>query len=314
MRAGELEFRAFSLAKFQTMWFKNLLVYRLTRWDVSPEILEEKLSQLSLQPCSGLEMQRPGWVPPKADGEPFVHTLGSQMLICLGVEKKLLPTTVINQFAKVRATEAEEQQGYKPGRKQMKEIKEAVTDELLPRAFAIRRKTYAWIDPADKWLVIDAANPAKADEFVEMLIKSLDGIAFEPVKTNSSAALAMTTWLAGDYLPAAFTVDRDCELRASGEERSTVRYVRHALEAEEISKHIKSGKEVTRLAMTWNDKLSFVLHENMQLKRLAPLDFLKEQADAIEADDMFDTDFAIMTGELKKLLPNIIGELGGERT
>ena len=296
------------------MWFKNLLVYRLTQWDVAPEVLEEKLSQHALQPCSGLEMQRLGWVPPKADGEPLVHTLGSQMMICLGAEKKLLPTTVINQFAKVRATEAEEQQGYKPGRKQMKEIKEAVTDELLPRAFAIRRKTHAWIDPVAKWLVIDAANLGKADEFVEMLIKSLDGIAFELVKTNSSASSVMTTWLGGDYLPSTFTVDRDCELRASGEERATVRYVRHALEAEEISKHIKGGKEVTKLAITWNDKLSFVMHENLQLKRLAPLDILKEQADTIEADDMFDTDFAIMTGELKKLLPDIINELGGERT
>ncbi len=92
-----------------------------------------------------------------------------------------------------------------------------------------------------------------------------------------------------------------------------MRYVRHALDAEEVSKHIKSGKEVTRLAMSWNDKLSFVMHENLQLKRLAPLDILKEQADAIEADDMFDTDFAIMTGELKKLLPDIVNELGGER-
>lgn len=295
------------------MWFKNLLVYRLTKWDVTPEALEEKLSQHALQPCSGLEMQRFGWVPPKADGEPLVHTLGSQMLISLGAEKKLLPATVVNQFAKVRAVEAEEQQGYKPGRKQMKEIKEAVTDELLPRAFAIRRKTYAWIDPEAKWLVIDAANFAKADELVEMLVKSLDGIAFELVRTNTSASSAMTTWLGGDYLPGTFTVDRDCELRASGEERSTVRYVRHALDAEEVSKHIKSGKEVTRLAMSWNDKLSFVMHENLQLKRLAPLDILKEQADTIEADDMFDTDFAIMTGELKKLLPDIVNELGGER-
>ncbi len=296
------------------MWFKNLLVYRLTQWDVTPEALEEKLAQLALQPCSGLEMQRLGWVPPKGDGEPLVHTLGSQMLVSLGVEKKLLPTTVINQFAKVRATEAEEQQGYKPGRKQMKEIKEAITDELLPRAFAIRRNTYAWIDPLDKWLVIDAANLAKADEFVEMLIKSLDGIAFELVKTHSSPSATMTAWLGEDDLPSHITIDRDCELRASGEERATVRYVRHALEAEEISKHIKSGKEVTRLAMTWNDKLSFVMHENLQLKRLAPLDILKEQADTSEADDVFDTDFAIMTGELRKLLPDIVNELGGERS
>ncbi len=296
------------------MWFKNLLVYRLTKWDIAPEALEAKLSQQALQPCSGLEMQRLGWVPPKADGEPFVHVLGSQMLISLGVEKKLLPATVVNQVAKARAIEAEEQQGYKPGRKQMKQIKEAVTDELLPRAFVVRRKTCAWIDPQDKWLVIDAANLAKADELVEMLIKSVDDIAFELIKTNSSATSAMTNWLVGDDLSSTFTVDRDCELRASGEERATVRYVRHALEGEEIGRHIKSGKEVTRLAMTWSDKLSFVLHENMQLKRLAPLDLLKEQADSYEADDAFDTDFAIMTGELKKLLPDIVHELGGEQT
>ncbi len=294
------------------MWFKNLLVYRLTKWDIAPETLETNLSQQALQPCSGLETQRLGWLPPKAEGEPFVHVLGSQMLISLGVEKKLLPATVINQVAKARAIEVEEQQGYKPGRKQMKQIKEAVTDELLPRAFVVRRKTYAWIDPQGKWLVIDAANLAKADELVEMLIKSVDGIAFEPIKTSSSATSAMTNWLAGGYLSSTFTVDRDCELRASGEERATVRYVRHTLETEEISKHIKAGKEVTRLAMTWSDKLSFVLHENLQLKRLAPLDLLKEQADSYEADDSFDTDFAIMTGELKKLLPDIVNELGGE--
>ncbi len=294
------------------MWFKNLLVYRLTKWDIAPETLETKLAQQALQPCSGLEMQRLGWVPPKADGEPLVHVQGVQMLISLGVEKKLLPASVINQAAKARAIEAEEQQGYRPGRKQMKQIKEAVTDELLPRAFVVRRKTHAWIDPQGQWLVIDAANLAKADELVEMLVKCVDGIAFEPLRTNASPVSAMTSWLAGDDLSSIFTVDRDCELRASGEERATVRYVRHTLEAEEIGKHIKSGKEVTKLAMTWSDKLSFVLHGNLQLKRLAPLDLLKEQADSDAAEDGFDTDFALMTGELKRLLPDIVHALGGE--
>lgn len=293
------------------MWFKNLLVYRLNNWDITPAALEEKLAQHALQPCSGMEMQSRGWVPPKGEGEPFVHTLGSQMLIGLGTEKKLLPATVVNQFAKSRAAEVEEQQGYKPGRKQLKQIKEAITDELLPRAFAIRRKTCAWIDPVGGFMVVDAANFAKADELVEMLFKSLEGFTLTPVKTTISPTAAMTGWLAGDDLPGAFTIDRDCELRGSGEERASVRYIRHALEAEEISKHIKAGKEVARLAMTWNDKLSFVLHENLQLKRLAPLDILKEQADG--EDDAFDTDFAIMTGELKKLLPDIADALGGER-
>lgn len=295
------------------MWFKNLLVYRLNEWPATPDTLEEKLSQHPLQSCSGLEMQSRGWVSPKADGEPLVHTLGQQMLIALGTEKKLLPTTVINQFAKSRATEVEEQQGYKPGRKQMKEIKENITDELLPRAFAIRRKTCAWIDPDNKLLVIDAANLGKADELVEMLVKSVDGISFGLIKSNMSPSAAMTAWLAGEEFPAGFTIDRDCELRGTGDERATVRYVRHALEVDEINKHIKSGKEVTKLAMTWNDRISFVLHENLQLKRLAPLDILKDQADVSDLDDAFDTDFAMMIGELRKLLPDLVAALGGER-
>lgn len=293
------------------MWFKNLIVYRLNNWKTTPEALAEKLAQHALQPCSGMEMQSRGWVPPKGEGEPFVHTLGSQMLISLGTEKKLLPATVVNQFAKSRAAEVEEQQGYKPGRKQLKQIKEAITDELLPRAFAIRRRTHAWIDPVGGFMVIDAANFAKADELVEMLLKALDGFTLTPIKTNVSPSAAMTGWLAGDDLSGSFTIDRDCELRDTGEERASVRYIRHALEAEEIGKHIKAGKEVAKLAMTWNDKLSFVLHENLQLKRLAPLDVLKEQADA--EDDVFDADFAIMTGELKKMLPDIVDALGGER-
>jgi recombination associated protein RdgC len=294
------------------MWFKNLVVYRLTQWNISPDTLEEKLSQHTLQPCSGLEMQSRGWVSPKDEGSPLVHTLGPQMMISLGTEKKLLPATVINQFAKSRAVELEEQQGYKPGRKQMKEIKESITDELLPRAFAIRRKTCAWIDPVGGWLVVDAASLASSDELTESLIKILEGVSFSLVRTDMSASGAMTAWLAGDS-PSGFTIDRDCELRASGEERATVRYVRHALESEEIARHIKSGKEVTRLAMTWQDRISFVLHENLQLKRLAPLDILKEQADYDDRDDVFDTDFALMTGELRKLLPDVVEALGGER-
>ena len=294
------------------MWFKNLLVYRLNKWDDTPASLEEKLSKHALQSCNGLDMQSRGWVSPKADGEPLVHTLGSQMLISLGIEKKLLPTTVINQFAKARAVEIEEQQGYKPGRKQMKEIKEAVTDELLPRAFAIRRKTYAWIYPVGGWMVVDAANLGKADEVVEMLIKALDGFSVSFIKSEISPSTAMTGWLAGNDIPSTFTVDRDCELRGKGDAGATVRYVRHTLEEEEIAKHIKAGKEVSKLAMTWNDKLSFVLHDNLQLKRIAPLDIIKEQAKVSEHDDTFDTDFAIMTGELKQLLPAIIDALGGE--
>lgn len=291
------------------MWFKNLFVYRLNQWTETPESLAEKLSRLALQPCSGMDMQSRGWLPPKGDNEPLVHASGQQMMISLGVEKKLLPSTVINQFAKARAADMEEQQGYKPGRKQMKEIKEAITDELLPRAFAIRRKTYVWIDPVNRFLVIDAASLAKADEVIEMLHKTIDGISLAFIKTQMSPSAAMTVWLSGNETPANFTIDQDCELRGRGDAAATVRYVRHTLDDDEVKKHIKSGKEVTKLGLTWNDRISFVLHENLQLKRIAPLDSIKPEA---EESDAFDADFYMMTTELNNLLPAVFDILGGE--
>jgi recombination associated protein RdgC len=194
----------------------------------------------------------------------------------------------------------------------MKEIKEAVTDELLPRAFAIRRKTYVWIDPVDHWLVIDAASLGKADEVVEMLHKTLDDISLTLIKTQMSPSMAMTSWLMGGDTPSSFTVDQDCELRGKGDAAAAVRYVRHTLEDDEVKKHIETGKEVTRLGLTWNNKISFVLHDNLQLKRIVPLDLIRDEAKASEQDDAFDTDFAIMSGELKQLLPALVDVLGGE--
>jgi recombination associated protein RdgC len=251
---------------------------------------------------------------PRSEGGALVHVQKDQILIALGVEQKLLPSAIINQYAQERAEEIEEQQGYRPGRKQLREIRERVAEELLPRAFARRRKTYAWIDPVGGWLVIDAASPAKADELVETLLKCSSDITPALVRTQLSPMSAMTGWLAANEAPAGFSIDRDCELLAPGEEKSLVRYVRHPLESAEIRDHIEAGKQVTKLAMTWNDRISFVLNENMQVKRLAFLDLLKEESEqqAETADEQFDADFAIMSGELARFLPDLVEVLGGE--
>ena len=47
------------------MWFKNLIVFRITtEWVLSPGELEEQLSYRPLIPCAGYDMQTIGWVPP----------------------------------------------------------------------------------------------------------------------------------------------------------------------------------------------------------------------------------------------------------
>lgn len=66
--------------------------------------------------------------------------------------------------------------------------------------------------------------------------------------------------------------------------------------------------------MTWSDRVSFVLTESLTIKRVAPLDVIKENADstAQNDDERFDSDIMLMTGELSKMLTDLVAALGGE--
>nr|WP_198982424.1 recombination-associated protein RdgC [Herbaspirillum sp. ASV7] len=296
------------------MWFKNLQIYRLPApWAINADELASQLAPQAFAACSSLEMQSQGWVSPR-NNDKLVHVVNRQLLLKLDTEKKLLPSTVINQVTKARAAELEEQQGFPPGRKQTKELKEQVTDELLPRAFSVVRSTWVWIDPVNGWLLVDAGSPGKAEEVLKLLFKAIPKFPLETLRTVMSPGAAMTDWLASDEAPNGFTVDQDTELRSTAESKATVRYVRHALEADDIRRHIEAGKQCTRLALTWADKVSFVLTENLSVKRIAPLDVLKEDSEIAgkNDDERFDGDFMLMTGELSKLLAALVDALGGQ--
>jgi len=294
------------------MWFKNLQIYRLAApFALAPEQLDEKLAAKAFQPGSSIEMQRMGWMSPRDDGK-LVHAVGGQMLITLRTEKKLLPATVVNQVTKARAQEIEENQGYKPGRREMRELKDAVTNELLPRAFAVWRDTRVWIDPVKNRIVVDAAASAKGDEVMQLLNECVEHLGARPLQTALSPVSAMTSWLAADEAPAGFTIDQDTELRSSTQSKATVRYVRHALEAEDLRRHIEAGKQCTRLALSWMERVSITLTETLAVKRVTPLDVLTENDDGSgDEAERFDTDFALMTGELSRLIDHLEEALGG---
>jgi len=296
------------------MWFKNLQIYRLPApWVISADQLETYLASQAFTPCSSLELQSQGWVSPRGN-ERLVHVVNRQFLLQLNTEKKLLPSTVVNQVAKARAVELEEQQGFPPGRKQTKELKEQVADELLPRAFSIVRSTWAWIDPVNGWFIVDAGSPGKAEEVLKLLLKAVPKFPLETLRTVRSPLSCMTDWLASDEAPSGFTVDQDTELRASGDSKATVRFVRHTLDPDDVRRHIEAGKQCTRLALTWNDRVSFTLTENLSVKKVTPLDVLKEDSDVTSKndDERFDGDFMLMTGEVSKMLADLIDALGGQ--
>jgi recombination associated protein RdgC len=298
------------------MLLKNLVVYRLgARWAIEADALEKKLAQQPLQACGSFDMESRGWIPPQGEDR-FLYTQNRHWLLALGVENKLLPASVIRQLAKERATEIATQQARPVGRKQMRDIKAQITNELMSRALSRRSTTRAWIDATSRWLVVDAAADKKAEEFVEALRRVEENFPCKRLDTQRSPGAAMTKWLAAGDAPDKFTIDQDLELLASDASKATVRYARHPLEGKDIRDHIATGKTATRLGLTWKDRISFVLTDQLHLKRINFLDILKGEsgADPADEDEQFDVDFALLTGELSLLLADLVKALDGEKT
>jgi recombination associated protein RdgC len=121
----------------------------------------------------------------------------------------------------------------------------------------------------------------------------------------------MARWLTTQEPPQGFSVDRECELKSADESKAVVRYSRHPLDIDEVRQHIESGKQPTRVALTWADRISFVLTEAFTLKKVTFLDVVIEGTSAGK-DDGFDADVAIATTELGGMIPDLLLALDGE--
>jgi recombination associated protein RdgC len=293
--------------------FKNVIVYRIgPGWSATMAQMEEGLDPERFVACGASQEKSIGWTEPRGEAHgPLVESVGGQLILKLKIETRSLPGSVITRKAKERIAHIEATTGRKPGKKETREIKEDIKLELLPMAFTKESSVLIWIDPDANLLVIDAGSQAKADEVVTMLVKCLAGLAVTLINTKVSPTAAMSDWLVTQEAPAGFSVDRECELKAADESKAVVRYSRHPLDNEEVKQHVEAGKLPTRLALTWDSRVSFVLTESLQLKKIAFLDVVFEGTSAGK-DDGFDADTAIATGELCKLLPDLFEALGGE--
>lgn len=294
------------------MWPKNIVVFSIKSELPSTSQLAESLARAAFQPCGALEMRTAGFVPAVEHGD-LVHSVNGYHLLTVRNEERILPGPVVNKALAERVATVEEQQGNKVGRKQKKELKELVIDELMPKSFTKHTQTHAYIDPFNKLLVVAASSQSKASVVAEMLGKVVDGLQLHILKAAMAPTELMTNWLAGGDSPGGFTVDRDCDL--AGAEGAKARFRKKDLDIGEIKALIADGMYAEKLAMTWNDHVSFSITKDLHIRGMNFLDIIKEQAaesGAENAQELFDADFTIMAGELQKMLPDILEAFGGE--
>ncbi len=296
------------------MLFKNLVFHRLpANWELSAADFESQLAGRPLKPCGPFDMSSRGWVP-VTNGGRLLHTVNRHHMVALGVDEKLLPGSIVRQVAQERADVQAREQGFPVGRKQMRELRARVGDELRARALTRRRTTRAWLDPASGWFAVDASSIPRAEMVVETLSDTLGSFAPQAVETGRSPQASMASWLLRAEAPVHFSIDDDLELQSADKAKSIIRYTRHPLDGKEIRGHLAAGKYPTRLGLTWNDRVSFVLTDKLQVKRLEFLEMSKDntEGDDVDPAEQFDIDFAVMAGELGGLLKDLTSVLGND--
>ena len=292
--------------------FKNLIVYRITTsWVPDFPALEDVLQKSLFIECGATQERSVGWVPPRGEAHGLLaESVANQWILRFMSESKMIPASALNREVEKKAARIEELEGRKPGKKEKRDLKDEAKLDLLPMAFTKQGGMWVWIDPEARTLVLDTSSQSRADEVVTLLVESLPGFALALLDTQTSPQAAMAHWLLTQEPPVSFSIDRECELKAADESKAVVRYGRHPLDIDEVRQHIEQGKLPTKLAMSWDDRVSFVLTEGLQLKKVELLDAVLDGQS--EDDSGFDTDVAIATGELSRFIPDLIEALGGE--
>jgi recombination associated protein RdgC len=290
---------------------KNAIIFQVTPgFRLDPEMLQ----RCPAVPCASNLVRTVGFAEPCAHSTAnLVHHVAGYSVICLETEDRLLPGSVVQEEVDLRAEALEKQQGYKPGRKQLKELKERVTEELLPKAFTQKRRTLGVF--TGQYFIVDTSSPARADTMIETLLRSLDNLPLALVKTQKHITNQMVEWLIGEC-PASLTVDNFVELERPESGKPAISYKRTQLEVGDMRRCISYGYLPRKIGITYNERLSLKVDDSLHLKQLAPLDLMnteKRKRDK-EADSMaeaFDADIALMVGEIVQTMDYLIEQLGG---
>lgn len=289
---------------------KNATIYKIPPYAF--EGLEHALSTLVFAPTGPTQEKAMGWVPPRGEEHAaMVESNSGALVFQLKVETRKVPAaTLADELAKA-CKHIEATTGRKPGKKEKRDLKEEVVLGLLPKAFPVQKTVLCIADGGS--LIVGATSAALVDDVLTDLVRCSDDASILPVTINMPPARAMATWLAEQAPPVGFAFGRAAELKSTDESKAKVRYTNHALLTEEVQTHIVQGKYPTSLALEFDDRVSFVLTDGMQLKKIEFADKVMEQVkeNGLNPGD-FDGSMAIAIGELRALVPELINALGGE--
>ncbi len=296
-------------------WFKNAIIYRLTKQlDWSTEKLQETLQQCAYRPCDKSDMSKFGWTNPIHGSELLYHAAKNKILLVAQKEEKILPAHVVNNALNKRVTELEKKEERKLKKVEKLSLKDDVIATLVQQAFSKYKQTALFIDVEKGLIYIDASSDKQSEDVLALLRKTLGSLPVVPLAFAKEPSLVMTTWLNDE--PTWLVLLEEAEFTGTTES-GLIKCKNQDLNSEEIDKMLESDKVITKLSLEWEDNLSFILNEDGTLKRLKFADNVLDKNDDIilkeDYTQRFDADFILMTSVLSELTENLLNEFGGEK-
>lgn len=301
------------------MFFKNIHAARLKQ-GITRDLFEATLVNHQFTPCEPSQASSAGWFPPPGSKSlDLVHTImgndgQERNMICIKLEEKILPSSVVNDALNDRCDEIEASQGKRPAGKLKQSLKDDIIVSLLPKAFSKYSFIYLYVNNSDRTIIIDTASSNKAEEVIALLRQSLEGLSARLIKTERSVGSMMTYWVQERDHPSIVRINDECELvELSDEKAAVIRTKNQDLSVDEIINHIDSGKVVSKLAVTWADHFDMVIKDDFSFNRLKFSDELLDQRNECgDAVSMMNVDFLLMSTEISLMIAHLIKMLGGE--
>lgn len=301
------------------MWFKHLHLYRIHEQQLlSPEQMAVVLDEHRTKPLGNADARRIGWTAPagRLGGGQLLHEIQGHRLITALRQERMLPASVIKEEVDEQVAEIEATEGRKVTRKEKTALKEQATEALLPRAFVRSQRIDLWWDTERQLIGVNVSSRTRAEDVLDLLRETLGSLKVTPLSTQTLPIRAMTTWVDDTASrPADLQLGDNVELKAKGDD-GVVRARQVDLDSDEMQQLLESGRQASKLALSIEGQLSFILHDDLALKSIRFGDALIEEADHTDDGDdalaRLETDFILMAGSLRTNVERLVEWLGGE--
>lgn len=263
---------------------KNAIIYKAKL--PSAEALRGHLEEHSFKPIGEVEPVCHGFDLIPETGE-LVSEFDGGLAFAIRTDAKILPASAVKAETKARCERIEEQQGYKPGRKQTREIKEQVYLELLPKALVRSSSITCYYDRQRNLLYVPTTAQGTADIVMSLLIRAVESVETTTIHVDA-IAMGITTrlkdWLNDDE--GAFGPFDPTGRVVLKRESDTVTVNRQSLEqsSEGIEEALADGFVATEIRFT-HTGLCFNLTDQFRLKAIKYEDVEDMQFDGDQAEE-----------------------------